>query len=84
MCIFKMLGLGAIHFISYINRSIAKKVCLVARGGREPVTYRSLRPTLSLYTTHVNILEIYDVCMILILNFIFYINIRTTAVTDLV
>ena len=47
---------GAMHFIYYINRSIATKVdsiyldyrptphniCLVASGGREPVTFRSL------------------------------------------
>ena len=62
---FKMFG--AMHFIYYINRSITTKVdstywaidqqhmeriCLVASGGRELVTFRSLSPTLSHYTTH--------------------------------
>ena len=52
------------HIIYYINRSIATKVdsthvgllnnstqriCLVARGGLELVTFRSQSPTLSLY-----------------------------------
>ena len=56
---------SAMHFIYYINRSIATKVdstylgtqriCLVARGGRELVTFRSQSPTLSLYTTHVDL-----------------------------
>ena len=31
------------------------RICLVASGGREPVTFRSLSPTLSRYTTHVDI-----------------------------
>ena len=63
------------HFLYYISRSIATKVdsinlfglltnsthriCLVTSGGREPVTFRSLSPTLSLYKTHVDIINIY-------------------------
>ena len=31
-----------------------QRICLVARGGRELVTFRSLSPTLSLYTTRVD------------------------------
>ena len=56
---------GAMHFMYYINRSIATKVdllltnstqriCLVVRGGREPVTSRAQSPTLYPYTTHVD------------------------------
>ena len=62
---------GAKHFIYYINRSIAnlfglltnstQRICLVARGGREPVRLRSQSPTLSLYTTHVDTLKLYVV-----------------------
>ena len=32
-----------------------KRICLVARGGRKLVTFRSQSPTLSLYTTHVDL-----------------------------
>ena len=31
-----------------------QRICLVARGGRELVTFISQSPTLSLYTTHVD------------------------------
>ena len=60
----------AIHYIYYVNRPIATKVdstylgyrptthsvlCLEARAGRKPVTFRSQSPTISLYTTHVDV-----------------------------
>ena len=68
---------GAMHFIYYINRSKATKVdstyfqlliyskqriCLVASGGRDLVTFRSQSPTLSLYTTHVDMLFPCSMC----------------------
>ena len=57
---------GAMHFIDYINShesrfnlfvlltNSTQRICLVARVGRELVTFRSLNPTISLYTTHVD------------------------------
>ena len=55
---------GPMHCIYYIKILIATKVlnnstqriCLVASGGREPVTFRSLSPTFSRYSTHVDII----------------------------
>ena len=56
---------GAMHFIYYINSyesrfnlfglltNSTQRICLVASGGREPVTFRSQSLTLSRYTTHV-------------------------------
>ena len=35
-----------------------KRICLVASGGRKPVTFRSQSPTLSRYTTHVDVNKI--------------------------
>ena len=83
---------GAMHFIYYINRSIATKVdstylgiltystqriCLVARGGRELVTFRLLSQTLSLYTTRLLMsffsfcYEICVFCMCVVCFFVF-------------
>ena len=60
---------SAMHFIYYVNKSIATKVvstyfglltnstqriCLVVSGGSEPVTFRSLSTTPSRYITHVD------------------------------
>ena len=42
-----------------------QRICLVARGGREPVRLRSQSPTLSLCTTHVDTLNyMWLVCML--------------------